>query len=103
MTTQISQICGDLDKIMFGKVSVVLENHSLVLMLERPHGYYHSNIYLTKKELAINIDCTVAHCQVIQIHTQSRNTYTRPHTAHTEKNLYECYKCMKRKEISRII
>jgi len=48
---------------MFGKVAVVLENNSLVLMLERPHGYYHSNIYLTKKELftAINIDCTVAH------------------------------------------
>jgi len=92
---------------MFGKVAVVLENNSLVLMLERPHGYYHSNIYLTKKRTiqftAINIDFTVAHCQVIQIHTQSRNTYTRPHTAHTEKNLYECYKCMKRKEISRII
>jgi len=59
----LSQICGELDKSMFGKVAVVLENHSLVLMLERPHGYYHSNIYLTKKELftAINIDCTVAH------------------------------------------
>ena len=45
----LSQICGELDKTMFGKVAVVLENHSLVLMLERPHGYYHSNIYLTKK------------------------------------------------------
>ena len=63
LNTQMSQICGELDKTMFEKVTVVLENHSLVLMLERPHGYYHSNIYLTKKELftAINIDCTVAH------------------------------------------
>jgi len=90
MTTQISQICGDLDKIMFGKVSVVLENHSLVLMLERPHGYYHSNIYLTKKELftAINIDCTVAHYVRWYRYTHNLEIRTHDHTLRIQKRTF---------------
>ena len=77
MTTQISQIRGDLDKIMFGKVAVVLENHSIVLMLERPHGYYHSNIYLTKKELFTGIN--------IDTHTISKYVHTTTHCAYRKE------------------